>query len=275
MARSQYTLMDAPDVLKKICAYKVDEVKALKAAHSEAALMARAQAAAPPRGFATSIKAIARTRPALITEIKKASPSKGIIREDFNPVNIAAAYEKGGAACLSVLTDTPGFQGSNAIFSAVRDTTPLPMLRKDFMVDPLQIIESRAMGADCVLIIMAMIDDHLAKDLFDTARALHMDALIEIHTNQEIARGLKLVQSHQDSALMGINNRNLRTFETCLSTFKTLAPLIPETYTLIAESGINTRKDIEELSAHGASGFLIGESLMRQDNIEIATRAFS
>jgi len=238
------SLMDAPDVLKKIASYKADEVAALKSRISYADL-----------------------RPALITEVKKASPSKGLIRVDFNPVEIAQSYERGGAACLSVLTDGPGFQGSNQIFKDVRAACPLPLLRKDFMVDPVQIIESRAMGADCILIIMAMIDDSLAKDLFDTAADLGMDALIETHTKDEVTRGLKL-----GGTLMGVNNRDLRTFETSLDTFAHLAEDIPQGCTLIAESGIFTRNDIERLITQGAEGFLIGESLMRQDDVEQAVR---
>ena len=262
------SLMDAPDVLKKIAAYKVDEVAALKSRISEADLLAKAKAAAKPLGFESAIKTASASRPALITEIKKASPSKGLIRADFDPVNIAKSYARGGATCLSVLTDGPGFQGSNEIFETVRAISPLPMLRKDFMIDPAQIIESRAMGADSILIIMAMIDDRLAKDLFDTATSLGMDSLIETHTPQEVERGLKL-----GGTLIGVNNRDLRTFETSLETFSRLAADIPDTHTLIAESGIFTRDDIERLTGEGAHGFLIGESLMRQADVEVATRA--
>jgi indole-3-glycerol phosphate synthase len=259
--------MDAPDVLKKIAAYKADEVAALKRRKSDAELLTDAQAQPAPRRFEAAIKTAAKTHPALITEVKKASPSKGIIRADFNPVVIAQSYHTGGAACLSVLTDGPGFQGSNEIFSAIRAGCALPMLRKDFMIDPVQIIESRALGADCILIIMAMIDDDLAKDLFQTATDLGMDALIETHTEEEVTRGLKL-----GGTLMGVNNRDLRNFETSLDNFSRLAADIPENCTLIAESGIFTRDDIERLVGDGANGFLIGESLMRQDDVEQAVR---
>ena len=262
------SLMDAPDVLKKIAAYKVDEVAALKARISEADLLKQAQSRAAPLGFEKAIKATASTRPALITEIKKASPSKGLIRADFAPVSIAKSYARGGAVCLSVLTDGPGFQGSVDIFKNVRAASPLPMLRKDFMIDPVQVIESRAVGADCVLIIMAMIDDALAKDLFDTATDLGMDALIETHTPDEVQRGLKL-----GGTFMGINNRDLRTFDTSLDNFGRLTTHIPDSHILIAESGVFTRDDIERLTGEGAHGFLIGESLMRQDDVEGATRA--
>ncbi|MEP6341849.1 MAG: indole-3-glycerol phosphate synthase TrpC [Maricaulaceae bacterium] len=262
------SLMDAPDVLKKIAAYKVDEVAALRSRITEAELLAQAKAAPKPLGFEDALIDAARTRPALITEIKKASPSKGLIRADFNSVEIAQSYARGGAACLSVLTDGPGFQGSNEIFQSVRAVSPLPMLRKDFMIDPVQIIECRAMGADCILIIMAMIDDALAKDLFDTATDLGMDALIETHTPDEVRRGLKL-----GGTLMGINNRDLRTFDTSLDNFSRLTTHIPDSHTLIAESGVFTRADIERLTGEGAHGFLIGESLMRQADVEGATRA--
>ena len=264
------SLMDAPDVLKKIAAYKADEVAALQMRMTKAELLKAANAAPAPLSFEAAIKTAAQTRPALITEIKKASPSKGLIREDFDPVDIAQSYQRGGAACLSVLTDTPGFQGSTEIFEDVRKASTLPMLRKDFMIDDSQIIESRAIGADCILIIMAMIDDVLAKDLFDTARDLGMDALIETHTPQEVQRGLKL-----GGTLMGINNRDLRTFETSLDTFDTLAADIPKGATLIAESGIFTKGDIERLTTNGARGFLIGESLMRQDDVEQAVRGLT
>lgn len=260
-------LMDAPDVLKKIGDYKADEVAALRMRMTKADLLKAAKAAPAPRGFEAAIKANAATRPALITEIKKASPSKGLIRADFDPVVIAHAYNNGGATCLSVLTDGPGFQGSNEIFEAVRAASTLPMLRKDFMIDSAQIIESRAMGADCILIIMAMIDDALAKDLFQTATDLGMDALIETHTKEEVVRGLKL-----DGSLIGINNRDLRNFETSLDNFSRLSEDIPKDATLIAESGIFTRSDIERLTAEGAQGFLIGEALMRQADVEAAVR---
>lgn len=259
------SLMDAPDVLKRIAAYKADEVTALKARTSIEALRKQAAALPGPRGFEAAIQSA--TGPALICEVKKASPSKGVIREDFDPVAIAKAYEVGGATCLSVLTDGPGFQGSNEIFVAVRAATHLPLLRKDFMLDPNQIAESAAMGADCVLIIMGMIDDETAKALFDEANGLGLDALIETHDESELERAIKL-----GGSLLGINNRDLRTFDTTLDTFTRLAPKAPKDRTLIAESGIFTREDITRLAGDGAQGYLIGESLMRQDDVAGATQ---
>ena len=254
------TLMDAPDVLKKIAAYKADEVAALKAKTTLNALRETAASLPRPRGFEAAIKAA--TGPALICEVKKASPSKGVIREDFDPVVIAKAYKAGGAACLSVLTDAPGFQGSNEIFKAVREVTDLPLLRKDFLLDPIQVAESAALGADCILIIMGMIDDDTAKALYEEATALGLDALIETHDAKELTRAIKL-----GGSLIGINNRDLRTFNTTLDTFTTFAPKAPKGCTLIAESGIFTREDILMLAEHGAQGYLIGENFMRQDDV--------
>jgi len=258
-------LMDAPDVLKKIAAYKADEVAKLREDISIQELRDIVSTLPAPRGFAKAIQDA--TGPALICEVKKASPSKGIIREDFDPVTIAQAYEQGGATCLSVLTDGPGFQGSNAIFKQVRGATDLPLLRKDFMLDPIQIAESAAMGADCVLVIMAMIDDDTAQSLMDEAAALGLDALVETHDESELERAITL-----GATLIGINNRDLRTFETSLDTFARLALQVPEGATLIAESGIFTRGDIELLAKDGAQGYLIGESLMRQDDVAGAAR---
>jgi len=257
--------MNAPDVLKKIAAYKADEVEALRDDISIEELREIAHDLTPPRGFAKAIQA--QSGPALICEVKKASPSKGIIREDFDPVAIAQAYTEGGAACLSVLTDGPGFMGSPAIFKQVRGATELPLLRKDFMLDPIQIAESAAMGADCVLVIMAMIDDETAKSLMEEAAALGMDALVETHDEAELARAVNL-----GATFIGINNRDLRTFNTTLDTFTQLAPNVPDGVTLIAESGIFLREDIEQLAKHGAQGYLIGESLMRQDDVAGAVR---
>ena len=259
------SLMDAPDVLKKIAAYKGDEVEDLKGKTTIEELRDDAARLPKPRGFEAAI--LAATGPALICEVKKASPSKGVIREDFDPEAIARAYETGGATCLSVLTDRPGFQGSNAIFAQVRATTSLPLLRKDFMLDPIQIAESAAMGADCVLIIMGMIDDESAKALFDEATSLGLDALIETHDESELERAIKL-----GGGMIGINNRDLRTFDQTLDTFTNLAPKAPKGYTLIAESGIFTRDDITLLAGNGAQGYLIGESLMRQADVVEATR---
>ena len=259
------TLMDAPDVLKKIAAYKADEVEALRQDISIQELREIASDLPRPRGFAKAIQS--QSGPALICEVKKASPSKGIIREDFDPVAIARSYAEGGAACLSVLTDGPGFMGSNAIFKQVRGATELPLLRKDFMLDPIQIAESAAMGADCILVIMAMIDDETAKALMDEAASLGLDALVETHDDAELARAVKL-----GAKLIGINNRDLRTFDTTLDTFTRLASEVPQDATLIAESGIFTKDDIERLAKHGAQGYLIGESFMRQDDVAGAVR---
>lgn len=259
------SLMDAPDVLKKIAAYKADEVAALKARTTIEALRTQAAALPRPRGFEAAIKAA--VGPALICEVKKASPSKGVIREDFDPVAIAKAYQAGGATCMSVLTDGPGFQGSNEIFAVVRTATSLPLLRKDFLLEPIQVAESAAMGADCILIIMGMIDDKTAKALFNEANELGLDALIETHDEAELKRAIKL-----GGSLIGINNRDLRTFDTTLDTFTYLAPKAPRDCTLIAESGIFTREDILMLAENGARGYLIGESLMRQDEILKATQ---
>lgn len=260
------SLMDAPDVLKKIAAYKVDEVAALKSKTTIEALREAAAAMPHPRGFEKAIKAA--TGPALICEVKKASPSKGVIREDFDPVEIAKAYKAGGATCLSVLTDGPGFQGSNEIFAQVRAATSLPLLRKDFLLDPIQVAESAAMGADCILIIMGMIDDETAKALYDEAISLGLDALIETHDESELERAIKL-----GGSMIGINNRDLRTFDTTLDTFAKLAPNAPKDCTLIAESGIFTCEDIAKLAGQGAQGYLIGESLMRQDNVAEAVKS--
>ena len=259
------SLMDAPDVLKRIAAYKADEVAALKTRTTIDALREAAAALPHPRGFERAIKSA--SGPALICEVKKASPSKGVIREDFDPVAIAKAYEAGGATCMSVLTDGPGFQGSNEIFAQVRGATNLPLLRKDFMLDPIQIAESAAMGADCVLIIMGMIDDESAQALFDEATTLGLDALIETHDETELERAIKL-----GGSLLGINNRDLRTFDTTLDTFTRLAPKAPKNCTLIAESGIFSRQDIDRLASDGAQGYLIGESLMRQDDVSEAVK---
>ncbi len=258
------------DVLKKIAAYKATEVAALKSKISHAELRAIAKAQTAPLGFMDAIKRISRDRPALITEIKKASPSKGVIRQDFNPVEIAKSYALGHASCLSVLTDGPSFQGSEAIFRAVREAVSLPLLRKDFMLDPIQITESRAMGADCVLVIMAMLKDHQARALIQEAEHHGMDVLVETHDKHELERALNL-----GAKFIGINNRNLRTFETTLKTFEDLAKFVPNPVTLIAESGIFTATDIVHLTAYGAKGFLIGESLMRQDAIQRATHTLT
>ena len=261
------SLMDAPDVLKKIAAYKADEVAALKSRTSISKLRSYSQRLPAPRGFTEALARTAKVSPALIAEVKKASPSKGLIRTDFDPVNIALSYERGGAACLSVLTDGPGFQGSNTIFDHVRKATPLPLLRKDFMLEPIQIAESRALGADCVLIIMGMIDDRTARALMREAARLGMDALVETHDASEMARAVAL-----GATLIGINNRDLRTFYTTLDTFVELAPKAPKDAFLVAESGIFTSDDVLSLTEKGAQAFLVGESLMRQDDVTEATQ---
>jgi indole-3-glycerol phosphate synthase len=255
-------MKDVPDILAKIAAYKVGEVADIDMTSVEATL----PHAPAPRGFLNALRGA--EPPALICEVKKASPSKGVIRQDFDPVDIAKAFEAGGAACLSVLTDGPGFQGSKEIFADVRRATTLPLLRKDFMIDPRQVREARAMGADAILVILAMTDDAVSKTLIDEATTLGMDVLVETHDDDELRRAIDL-----GAALIGINNRDLRTFETTLDTFDRLAPSVPKGALLVAESGIFTREEIARLGRAGAEAYLIGESLMRQGDVEAATRA--
>jgi indole-3-glycerol phosphate synthase len=257
------------DVLADIAAYKREDVVARKASRSQDAVEALARQASSPRGFRAALERHFEDsgRPALIAEIKKASPSKGLIRADFDPPALALAYQRGGAQCLSVLTDGPSFQGDDAFLAAARDAGALPCLRKDFLVDPWQVAESRALGADCILIILAMIDDALAAELLAEAGRFGMDALIETHDEAEMARACKL-----GGDLVGINNRSLRTFEVDLAVTERLAMLSPVRALLVAESGIVTPDDVQRVSDAHAQAVLVGESLMRQPDVEAATR---
>jgi indole-3-glycerol phosphate synthase len=256
------------DTLARICCDKRRHVESRQAACPIESLEAAVRQASPPRGFAKRLRAaIAAGGYGLIAEIKKASPSKGLIRADFDPVDLARAYASGGAGCLSVLTDEPYFQGKDEYLVAARASVDLPVLRKDFMIDSYQVVESRALGADCVLLIMAALEDAEAAALFARARDLGMDVLVEVHDRPELDRAL-----HLPGGLIGINNRNLKSLAVDLATTEQLAPLVPSDRLLIAESGLATPDDLARMHRCGASIFLVGESLMREPDVAAATR---
>ena len=252
---------NTPDILKTILAKKAEEVARRKANMPISALQEIATGVQGPRGFYQALRSKAdQQKPAIIAEIKKASPSQGVIREDFRPVDIAVDYAMNGASCLSVLTDKEFFQGSEANLQMVRDKCPLPAIRKDFMIDPYQIHESRALGADCVLLIAAALDDSMLKELHDTATGLGMDVLVEVHDAEELDRALQM-----DTHMIGINNRNLRTFEVSLQTTLTLKNTIPADKLIVTESGIHTPADVKLMQDNGIYTFLVGEAFMRAE----------
>ena len=259
--------MSTPTILEKIKAYKLDHIETCKAERGLSDLEADAKSAGQVRGFAKSLRGAVKSGYGLIAEIKKASPSKGLIREDFDPPALAQAYERGGATCLSVLTDGPSFQGADAYLRTARDATSLPVLRKDFLFDTYQVVEARALGADCILIIMAAVSDSQAAELEAAAQEWGMDVLVEVHSREEQDRALRLT-----SKLLGINNRNLNTFETSLDTTRGLIKHIPEDFLIVSESGLSGPKELAEMAMYGARCFLIGESLMLQEDVEQATR---
>ena len=257
------------DILARIADYKRIEVAELKQGESHDAVEGRANAASPPRGFRAALERAATPgRLALIAEVKKASPSKGLIRADFDPPALARAYQAGGAACLSVLTDAPSFQGADAYLTAAREATALPALRKEFLIDPWQVAQSRALGADAILVILAICDDALTAELLAEAARFGMDALVEAHDAAEVDRAVAL-----GAGLIGVNNRDLRTFVTALAVTERLAARIPSDRLLVTESGIGTPADVARLARAGARAMLVGESLMRQPDVAAATRA--
>jgi len=256
------------DTLARICADKRRHIAERKAARPMAELEAAARDQPPPRGFRRTLEdRIGRGDLALIAEIKKASPSRGLIRADFDPATLARAYTEGGATCLSVLTDEPWFAGEDAHLMAARNAVPLPCLRKDFMLDPYQVVEARTIGADCILLIMAALEDAQARDLAELAREWGMDVLVEVHDAEELERGLAV-----PGDLVGINNRDLKTLKVDLATTETLAPRVPRDRLLVAESGLYEHRDLERMRAVGAACFLVGESLMREADVTAATR---